>query len=98
MTAKRIPRSRRRLCLWLAVFLSLFNIVAPFAVGKTSTPVIMISIDTLRPDHLSCYGSHRMRTANIDAIAVGGSVFTQISAQVPLTLPSHVSFLTSTYP
>lgn len=63
-----------------------------------STPVILISVDTLRADRLSSYGSTRVRTPHIDAIAHGGTLFTQVSSQVPLTLPSHASFLTSTYP
>jgi arylsulfatase A-like enzyme/Flp pilus assembly protein TadD len=39
-----------------------------------------------------------LRTPNIDALAKSGTLFTQVSSQVPLTLPSHVSMLTSTYP
>lgn len=60
--------------------------------------VILISVDTLRADHLSCYGYRRTSTPHIDAIAHGGTLFTQVDSQVPLTLPSHVSLLTSTYP
>ena len=37
-------------------------------------------------------------TTNIDRIAAGGTIFLQVNSQVPLTLPSHVSMLTSTYP
>ena len=55
-------------------------------------------MDTLRADYLSCYGSRGRGTPNIDAIAKGGTLFSQVTAQVPLTLPSHVSLLTSTYP
>ena len=61
-------------------------------------PVILISVDTLRADRLSCYGYRGPATPHIDAMAQGGTVFAQVSAQVPLTLPSHVSLLTSTYP
>ncbi len=60
--------------------------------------VILISIDTLRADHLSAYGYRKIRTPNIDSYAQGGTVFGRIDAQVPLTLPSHTSLLTSTYP
>jgi choline-sulfatase len=60
--------------------------------------VILISVDTLRADRLSCYGYKRVSTPHIDAIASGGSTFTQADSHVPLTLPSHVSLLTSTYP
>jgi arylsulfatase A-like enzyme len=61
-------------------------------------PVILISIDTLRADHLSAYGYRKLRTPNIDAFAEGGTLFQSVSSQVPLTLPSHTSLFTSTYP
>jgi choline-sulfatase len=60
--------------------------------------IILISVDTLRADHLSCYGYGGSRTPHLDAMAVGGTLFTQVNSQVPLTLPAHVSLLTSTYP
>jgi arylsulfatase A-like enzyme/Tfp pilus assembly protein PilF len=59
--------------------------------------IILISVDTLRADHLSCYGYRRHSTPHIDAMTAGGTLFSAVSAQVPLTLPSHVSLLTSTY-
>ena len=61
-------------------------------------PVILISIDTLRADHLSAYGYTKIRTPRIDSFAQGGTLFTQAEAQIPLTLPSHMSLFTSTYP
>jgi arylsulfatase A-like enzyme len=61
-------------------------------------PVILISIDTLRADHLSAYGYSKVRTPNIDAFAQGGTLYGDVSAQAPLTLPSHTSLFTSTYP
>jgi len=66
--------------------------------NNTLPPVILISVDTLRADRLSCYGYRGLQTPNVDALATGGTLFTQVSSQVPLTLPSHVSMLTSTYP
>ncbi len=62
------------------------------------TPVILISIDTLRADHLSAYGYTKIHTPHIDSFAQGGTLFTQVETQVPLTLPSHTSLFTSTYP
>ncbi len=61
-------------------------------------PVILISVDTLRADHLSCYGYRRFATPQIDSLGRGGTIFTAIDSQIPLTLPSHTSLLTSTYP
>lgn len=60
--------------------------------------VILISIDTLRADHLSSYGYRTVRTPNIDSFADQGTLFSNIESQVPLTLPSHTSLFTSTYP
>jgi arylsulfatase A-like enzyme len=62
------------------------------------TPVILISIDTLRADHLSAYGYRKIQTPQIDSFAQQGTIFTEVSSQIPLTLPSHTSLLTSTYP
>ena len=66
--------------------------------NRPLTPVILISVDTLRADHMSCDGYRRIRTPSIDALTRGGTLFTEVSSQVPLTLPSHVSLFTSTYP
>ena len=68
--------------------------------ADTQTPpsVILISVDSLRADHLSCYGYRRASTPHIDAMVRGATIFTQVSSQVTLTLPSHASLLTSTYP
>jgi len=64
------------------------------AVGAcyAQTPVILISIDTLRADHTGA------RTPGIDAYAEHGTTFTQAETQIPFTLPSHTVTMTSTYP
>src|SRR5579872_230691 len=62
------------------------------------TPVILISIDSLRADHLGCYGYRKISTPHIDSLARQGTIFYNIDASVPMTLPSHTSMLTSTYP
>lgn len=68
------------------------------AAATPSVPVILISIDTLRADHLSCYGYRTLKTPSIDALTVNGTLFSQTSSQMPITLPSHLSLFTSTYP
>ncbi len=73
------------------------HFIAP-AESRNAVPIILISVDTLRADHLSCYGYKGPATAHIDRIATGGTIFWQVNSQVPLTLPSHASLLTSTYP
>src|SRR5687767_10503508 len=66
------------------------------ALGRPN--VLLISIDTVRPDHLGCYGYKRPTTPNIDALAAGGVRFAEARAQAPWTLPSHMSLFTSMLP
>ena len=68
------------------------------AFAQPSTPVILISVDTLRADHLNCYQPGRRPTPHIDGLAKNGTLFSQVSSPFPLTLPSHTALLTSTYP
>jgi choline-sulfatase len=67
-------------------------------VSNAASPVILISVDTLRADHLSCYRPGRSPTPHIDSLAKNGTLFSQVSSPFPLTLPAHVSLFTSTYP
>jgi arylsulfatase A-like enzyme len=66
---------------------------------RTNRPnILLISIDTLRADHLSCYGYARPTTPVIDRLATGGVLFEQVIANSPWTLPSHGSMLTGLNP
>jgi arylsulfatase A-like enzyme len=60
--------------------------------------LILISIDTLRADHLGCYNYPRPTSPTIDALAAEGVVFEDASTTSPWTLPSHASMLTGLYP
>ena len=60
--------------------------------------LLLITIDTLRPDHLGCYGYKQILTPNIDKLAEEGVRFKTVVSQVPLTLPSHCTIMTGTYP
>ncbi len=60
--------------------------------------VILITIDTLRADHLGCYGAQNVKTPTLDGLAQDGIVFERAISQVPLTWPSHAVILTGTYP
>lgn len=60
--------------------------------------VILITLDTLRADHLACYGYSDVRTPNIDSLARRGVLFEQAATNSPLTLPAHCSILTGMYP
>jgi len=61
-------------------------------------PVVLISMDTTRADHLSCYGYKYKTTPNIDSLARDGITFKNVISHVPLTLPSHSSVFTGKYP
>jgi arylsulfatase A-like enzyme/Flp pilus assembly protein TadD len=61
-------------------------------------PVIVISIDTLRSDHLPAYGYRGVRTPAIDALAHEALVFERAYSHCPLTLPSHATILTGLLP
>jgi choline-sulfatase len=87
---------RRRLVLLGLLVPSLF-----FACSKPRPAlrnVVLISIDTLRADHVSAYGFPRRTTPNIDAVAREGVLFKNVHTPVPMTLPAHVSMFTGTLP
>ena len=65
---------------------------------RAAPNVILITIDTLRADHLGCYGATDVKTPTLDALARDGVVFERAISQVPLTWPSHAAILTGTYP
>jgi len=60
--------------------------------------IILIVIDTLRSDHLSCYGYKRRTSPNIDGIASDGIVFRNFRAQCHWTIPTFTSIFTGLYP
>lgn len=61
-------------------------------------PIVLISVDALRPDHLSTYGYSARKTPAIDRLATDGVVFERAYAHVPQTLPSHASLFTGKLP
>jgi arylsulfatase A-like enzyme/Flp pilus assembly protein TadD len=66
--------------------------------SKIPAGVLLITIDTLRADHLGCYRYRRGVTPAMDALAKQSAKFEHAFAPVPLTLPSHAALLTGTYP
>jgi len=66
--------------------------------GDTPYNLLLISLDTTRRDHLSCYGFAKPTTPNIDRIAAEGVLFEAACTPVPVTLPSHTTMLTGLYP
>ena len=68
------------------------------ASAPVSGPIIIISVDTLRADHLPVYGYRNVRTPAIDALAADGVVFERAFSHSPQTLPAHASLLSGRLP
>jgi arylsulfatase A-like enzyme len=68
--------------------------------GRSDKPVnlIILGVDTLRPDHLGCYGYGRATSPSIDKLAAAGALFENTVSQSSWTLPSFTSLMTSLYP
>jgi arylsulfatase A-like enzyme len=60
--------------------------------------LLLVTIDTLRADHVGAHGAQGARTPVLDRLAAEGARFTTAIASAPLTLPSHASILTGLYP
>ncbi len=60
--------------------------------------ILLVTIDTLRADHVGCYGRKGGVTPNLDALARDGVRFDEARSHVPLTLPSHATILTGLLP
>lgn len=71
---------------------------AKTAAAPNDLNVLLITTDTTRADRLNCYGFSQIDTPNIDKLAAQGAMFTQCTSAVPITLPSHTSIMTGTYP
>jgi len=102
----RGPASARRLSrpATLAAALGLCAAVAAatafwmYARRDARPNVLLITIDTLRADHVGSYGYAAAQTPAIDALAARGVRFAQATTVAPLTLPAHASLMTGTFP
>lgn len=76
--------------------------VAALVLAGCSRPaperVVLVTIDTLRADHVGAYGSERAKTATLDGLARDGVRFDAALSPVPLTLPSHTTLMTALDP
>jgi len=89
------------------IFLQILAAIALFgtavraqtAAPKTSSPdVYLITIDTLRADHVGCYGYKQVETPALDALAADGVRFTEAFTHSPITNTSHITILTGLLP
>ncbi len=93
---------RRSLRIGIPICLALLG---PVACRKSSqrtvfpgAPVLLISVDTLRADHLPVYGYTGVATPHLDALRKDSILFQNAYTHVPLTLPSHVALMTGVLP
>ncbi len=97
----RCPSFRPCLSLFLALSLSACSGDLPPAPAQgphVPLNLLVISLDTTRADRLGCYGHANAATPTIDALAARGVVFRNAIAHAPLTLPTHASLFTGTFP
>jgi len=82
------------------LFFFLFFSVLAFAEApaKASPDIFLITIDTLRADHVHCYGDANVETPALDSLAKDGIRFTQAFTPSPITNTSHASILTGLLP
>ncbi len=66
--------------------------------GSSETPIIIISIDTLRSDHLPAYGYRGVETPHLDSFRADSILYEHAYTSCPLTFPAHASLLTGRYP
>ncbi len=95
----KVRSPRTVLAILLVVCTAAFAQPRPSQKAQAARPnVLLITIDTVRADHLGCYGYKNIRTPAIDALAASGVRFARAYSVVPTTLPSHSTILTGTYP
>jgi arylsulfatase A-like enzyme/Tfp pilus assembly protein PilF len=99
-------RTKKIILLLVPLFVILIFAVLLFFFLKTKNKVkrdsnlnvLLVTLDTTRADRIGCYGYAKAKTPNLDFLALNGVRFSNAYSQVPLTLPSHCSILTGTYP
>lgn len=91
---------KRKAIKWrcLGCVLGLLFFAALSCTQKPEISVLLITLDTTRADHLSCYGYSRQTTPALDRLSTEGILFTNAYCTSPSTLPSHISILTGLHP
>ena len=103
----RLPKKQQKVILFVALFAVVLFFVGLFSFPSKSKNkvkkesglnVLLITLDTTRADRIGAYGYSRGRTPNLDRLARSGVMLENAYCSAPLTLPSHCSILTGTYP
>ena len=99
MSSRIFSRSvRRTSCAALSLFIVALSAPAAPAKPRAGLNLLIITIDTLRADRVSCYDPAHVRTPSIDGLATEGTLFMEAFSHVPLTLPAHASLLLGKMP
>lgn len=85
-------------CILISLLLSASVCIHLYQKRDSNKNIILIVIETLRADHLSCYNYHRETSKNLDKLAKEGILFKRCFVQAPWTIPSLSSIFTSLYP
>lgn len=85
---------RLKIVLAIVLYFSVF----PLLFADNDKNVLLITADTLRADHLSCYGYPLPISPNIDKLGNEGTLFLSARTPIPTTSPAHASIMTSLYP
>jgi arylsulfatase A-like enzyme len=80
------------------IWIPLLCLILSCGPDRSPINVVLIGVDTLRRDHVGCYGYDRPTTPNVDRLAESGIVFDNVVAPSPWTLPSFATVFTSLYP
>ncbi|MEM7351068.1 MAG: sulfatase [Acidobacteriota bacterium] len=83
--------------IYLASLVLLVGCGRPYQAARPAS-VVLIVVDTLRPDFLGVYGSRSAVTPSIDGLAADGIVFENAVSPSPITAPSHATLFTSRHP
>lgn len=96
----RVRGSPRRIALGLAVCAVVAAACSgPGSLGgRAPDSLLLVTLDTMRADHVSCYGASPVRTPNLDQLAAKGLRVERAWTPVPLTTPAHATILTGLYP
>jgi len=87
----------RALWLWLLIVTAAILLCKP-ALGVTHPNIVLVTLESTRADRMGFLGSTRGLTPNLDGLARQSIVFERAYAQAPLTVESHATILTGTYP
>lgn len=83
---------------WAQLFLAFLVSSCGTVAAEDRPNLLLITLDTVRADHLGCYGYKKVRTPHIDGLAAAGARFERAYTPVPITLPAHAVMFTGKYP